>query len=569
MALRTLAGARRAATLAAPAALLLILGAVAPVQGQAALREPKWLPWLGCWAPYAATPADAPEVAVVERLCVFPDDGAGVHLSTISGGDVARRSTIPSAGVRHPLVREGCAGWQHGTWARDGRRLFRHSELTCEGGIQQVTSGLVAMLSASDWVEIDVTRTSAGGEPSVRIVRYREAPDTTDEVRVVIGSLAGRAIAVRSSRLAAGSMPTIDEIIEASKAVDAAVVEAWLVHRRPALDVTARQLARMSDSGVPSSVIDVVVELSHPTVAGGRLGSGKYAVARVAAPSASGPVSLGTPTQEPPAPPQQYESTQLTPTDSGLPWGPPYYSSHDHYYYYYFYGLNPYGFSPYAFYGLYPFGGIGSLYRSGLFAYPRRFYSGYPYGYPYYGYYPSSYTYPFYPSNPYLPGYPVRHQPPIPTPPFPPSSRGTVIVTPPARATTPEPGGPSSPSEPAPPHGRAINGRGYVSGGNSGTAAPPTPPPSGSSGRAAPRNVPTAPAPRSVNGPSASGGGTPSTPRTAQPRQTAAPPPAKQAKSGTTAPSSTTKSGSSSTSGSTSGSSSSSARTARPKPPAE
>jgi hypothetical protein len=538
MAQRTFAGARLAGTLALLAGLFGHVGTPVSAHAQVALGEPRWLPWLGCWAPSAASPTALPELTGIERVCVFPDESAGVRIASITDDRITTRGAIPGIGLQQSVSREGCAGWERATWAADGKRLYRRAELICEGGTRQVTTGMFALLSAAEWAEIEAT--TVGRQTAVRIVRYREAADTTDAVRVVIGSLAGRSLAMRSARMAAAAVPTIDEVIEASRNVDPAVVEAWLVHRRPALEVSARELARMADAGVASPVIDVVVELSHPGVAGGRLGSGAYAVTRL---GSQRPVVTAVALQ--PAEPATVFQQQDGPAAVGG--GPDVYNNYNYYYRNLF---DQWGFHPLSYYGLYPYGGLGIIYRTGLFAYPR-YRTSFPNRYYHDPYYP-----PYYP--PYGP--PPRYDDPKTYP-----GRGRVIVvSPPARYAPPiQP----QPTEP-PPHGRAVNGRGYTqssgSGGGAaagsgaqGVYAPPAPQADG--GRSArSREVVASPVPRGTSG-AGSSGGSGSTGRTAQPRRDppkaqASPPPAK---------------GQSSTGESkgSSGSSSTSGRTAKARPP--
>jgi hypothetical protein len=557
MAQRTFAISRRAGSLALLAGLLVALAAAAPALAQSPLIEPRWLPWLGCWAPSSATPTEIAELTGVERVCVFPDEAAGVRIASITDDRISTRDAIPETGFQRSVSRDGCVGWQRASWGRTGKRLYRRTELFCDGGYRQVSTGMFVMLSAAEWAEIEATE--AGGQQVVTIVRYREAADTTDAVRVVIGSLAGRSVAMRSARMSASAVPTVDEVIEAANQVDPSVVEAWLVHRRPGLEVTARDLRRMADAGVAPQVIDVMVELSHPAVAGGRLGSGNYAVTRF-------PPTRDVVTAIPLAPSEA--ATVFAQEGTTAIAGQPATINN----YYYSYGFDQFGFNPYSYYGMYPYGGFGIIYRTGLFAFPRH-----------------------------LTGFPDRHCAPFcrhdrdrddrrPDP-----GRGRVIViTPPRREA---PSTPPPPAEPAPPPGRAVNGRGYTryvpgsgtavpSGGRVGQqAAPPASTDAGSGRSVRSRGTVVAPPPRATgngsNGGSGSaraGSGGGSTTRTAVPRggqarQTpppaqAAPPPRAQGAPPARAQASTANGSTKSSSQGSAQASSSSGRTAKLRPPA-
>jgi hypothetical protein len=56
------------------------------------------------------------------------------------------------------------------------------------------------------------------------------------------------------------------EIIDASKHVNGAVIEAWLSENRQAFTMNATRLKALADAGVQDRVIDVLVALSYPNV---------------------------------------------------------------------------------------------------------------------------------------------------------------------------------------------------------------------------------------------------------------------------------------------------------------
>jgi hypothetical protein len=66
-------------------------------------------------------------------------------------------------------------------------------------------------------------------------------------------------------------------VVEATKAIDPAVVEVWLTARAQGFGVSARDLKALRDEGVSDRVIDVIVATSHPKV---------FAVASGGAPAA-------------------------------------------------------------------------------------------------------------------------------------------------------------------------------------------------------------------------------------------------------------------------------------------
>jgi hypothetical protein len=80
----------------------------------------------------------------------------------------------------------------------------------------------------------------------------------------ITDALEDRNVAASAARLAAGRGLGIDEVVEASRKLDAPVVEAWLVENGRGYPLGASDLVRLADAGVPGSVTDVLIALSYP-----------------------------------------------------------------------------------------------------------------------------------------------------------------------------------------------------------------------------------------------------------------------------------------------------------------
>ena len=421
---------RRSPALGALLATLLSIAVPASAAASPLATDPRWLPWIGCWTPTSATSDVAPSLARTHRVCVMPVNGAdGVDVVGVAEGAVVSRMRVNSTGERRPVSREGCEGWETARWSAAGGRLFLRSEMTCAGGIERVSSGIIAIASPGEWVDVEVV--SVRGQRATRIVRYRSAPDSTSLDREISAALGDRELARRTARLGAAALPTIADVVEASREVDPAVVEAWLLQRMPRFDVDARQLRRLADARVPGSVIDLIVVLSSPEVFHERLATRSYTVVRLDAP------------RQPVVALEGHGSGAeiVTPSitihsgsyDGRSSWGDRCDRCSDQPQVIYL-DQTPYG--PYGYYPYWPYG----------------------------SYYPS---YPYYPNRPR----------PHPEPEKPPQ-RPPVIVNGPSypkpAPTRPAPE-PSEPEE----RGRAVKGRGYTRSGNGSTAEPttPTPPP--------------------------------------------------------------------------------------------
>jgi hypothetical protein len=200
-----------------------------------------------------------------EMLCVLPTAStSGVEIATLVGGKVTDRTRVDATGDRRESVRDGCSGWESAEWSADGRRVYRRAEYTCAAGVQHRSSSVMSMTSAGEW--LDVQGVASGGAGGVRALRYHAERDPGDvEIRAEIdAAVQGRTLAVAAARLAAGALLSTADVVEASRHLDAPVVEAWLVERQQGFALDAKQLETLADAHVPSSVIDLMVALTYP-----------------------------------------------------------------------------------------------------------------------------------------------------------------------------------------------------------------------------------------------------------------------------------------------------------------
>lgn len=238
-------------------ALLAAAALVGPAQAQDA--DARWLPWLGCWEPVGAAAEGAP--AEDALLCVR-QAGGGVEVVTLVDGEIAGRETLRADGTRHESDREGCRGWSQADFSYDARRVYVGSEHRCEGETTRRATGLIAMTSPHEWIEVESIE--VGGRNVAWVRRYRAADAESTEAAGFGNVLAGRGMAVESARMAAASPIGVEDIIEASARVHAEAVEAWVADTNDPLDLDARTLLTMADAGVPERVIDVAVAVSYP-----------------------------------------------------------------------------------------------------------------------------------------------------------------------------------------------------------------------------------------------------------------------------------------------------------------
>ena len=242
----------------------LLLGAlvvlvVAPLPLGAQETDSRWLAWMGCWQP-----ADGGVEAVDAMLCFRSvSSGVGVEMISVENGEIADRQTVWADGQTHETALEGCVGWDRGDFASQRGRVYLSSEHVCEGGVERTSTGLFAMVSSEEWVDVKVVE--VGGQSVPWVMRYRLATQSAADAAGLGDIAAGMSMAVRSARVAASAPPAVADVIEASQYVAEEGVQAWIAERNSPLALDANQLIRMADAGVSEEVIDVVVAVSYPS----------------------------------------------------------------------------------------------------------------------------------------------------------------------------------------------------------------------------------------------------------------------------------------------------------------
>ena len=243
---------------------LLVAGAMAAlgalsVGAQGVTVDQRWQPWIGCWQP----PSGETTASESPRVCVIPASGsAGVTMVSFMNGKETSRQQLDASGQQRAVERDGCTGWESSQFSADDRRVYLRSELTCSGSLKRVSSAVLAMSPEGDWIGAESV--SAGGGTGLRVTRYRDAGVPADVTPEIASAIGGRRVALETARIAAGAPIGQAAVIEATRHLNAAVVQALLAERGQRFDLDASQLASLADAGVPGSVTDVMVALSYP-----------------------------------------------------------------------------------------------------------------------------------------------------------------------------------------------------------------------------------------------------------------------------------------------------------------
>ena len=223
-----------------------------PSSASAGASDQRWSAWLGCWRPSGRS--GGPEML---QLCIVPTaDGAGVRRITFAGDREVLAETIVADGAPQRSSEKDCTGTRQSRWAQSGTRLFLSSTLSCPNQPEVGTSGLSALISADQWLDVQVIK-SRGRTEQTRVQRFwrsTEAPPSpvAREVSALIS------VRPRLPRV------SVEDVIEASDAVPPSAVEAWLSEGDIRVPVTRRELVQLSRAHVHGEVIDLMVALYYP-----------------------------------------------------------------------------------------------------------------------------------------------------------------------------------------------------------------------------------------------------------------------------------------------------------------
>jgi hypothetical protein len=312
---------------------ILLLGFASVAAAQASATDPRWQAWLGCWRP-ADVSSDSTPV-----LCIVPTTtSSAVDVVTLVSAKEVSRDRLDASGDRRPILGAGCEGWETVRWSTDNRRAFIRSELTCAGGMQRVSTGVVAIARTGEL--LDLRSLNAGGGTGLRVNRFRETSVPPTFPAEIVDALAGRELAVSTARVAAGAALTLPNVVEAARHLDASALEAFLIERGQSFQLNAKELVSLADAGVPGSVTDVMIALSNPRI---------FKLAR----GTGAPSIVGDSTS-------RSASARRRCADLGL-------------------AFDPWAFTPYWGYGMYDPAGCGS-YRYGRYGYGGYGFDASPYG---------------------------------------------------------------------------------------------------------------------------------------------------------------------------------------------
>ena len=220
--------------------------------------DSRWLPWIGSWRLVSETVNTADEKQGGDFILkISPgDDRNAVKMEAFQGKAVLFEDTIVTNGLSQPLKDKKCSGWYQYSWSETGKRLLFESKSSCPEGPPQNISGLSIINEYGEWLDIQLLQRQ--DDRVITLRRYTPVPDSAKD------SGQYRTGEIRPGRVSAGTGFSIDEVVELSRKVAPEVLEAAMVEYYEPFPIDSKTLVYLTDSGVPSHIVDLMVALSYP-----------------------------------------------------------------------------------------------------------------------------------------------------------------------------------------------------------------------------------------------------------------------------------------------------------------
>ncbi len=216
-----------------------------------ASTDPRWTPWLGCWQQDTAGFAAAGVPAAV--TCVVPVAGSSsVDALSIAGGQIASRKRLDASGSPRPIDDTGCHGTETANWSPTSRRIYLRADYVCLS-MRASSSSVFSISPAGDWLEVQNVRADGGSMD--RVLRWHEAPAPRGLPKSAALAFSARRLAIATARASAARPLGTDDVIEATRAVDAATVQSWIIATGQRFSLSDSQLAALDRADVPLPIV--------------------------------------------------------------------------------------------------------------------------------------------------------------------------------------------------------------------------------------------------------------------------------------------------------------------------
>jgi hypothetical protein len=218
--------------------------------------DPRWTPWIGCWQ--ADTTAGYADPSQSLYTCVVPIAGTtGVQQLTIARGKVTGRRRLIANGANNSFDENGCRGTRAVEWASTGRRVYIHSNYTCDVGLAGTSSGVLAITSTGNWLEVETVH--AGQGLIEHVDQWRDAGMPSSLPSEVFNSLESRRMTSTTARASAAAPLTVADVIDALHHVDSSAVRTLIVASGQQFSLNGNEVAALFRANVPRGVLQAMV----------------------------------------------------------------------------------------------------------------------------------------------------------------------------------------------------------------------------------------------------------------------------------------------------------------------
>jgi hypothetical protein len=220
------------------------------------LTDPRLYPFLGCWRSDTAGYKTARLGALT---CVVPVNGTpDIEMINLVDGRIASRRRIEANSRPHSIEGQGCRGQERTSWSPLVRRIYLRAEYVCAStGIAGGSTTLFSFLPTGEWLEVENVRSGAGA--ILRVERRHDIGVPNGLPRELAGLIGEQRLAVVTARAEAASPLKTDDVIEAIRNSDTAVVRVWLLETAQNFQITSEQFASLTRAEVPAPILQAVM----------------------------------------------------------------------------------------------------------------------------------------------------------------------------------------------------------------------------------------------------------------------------------------------------------------------
>jgi len=212
--------------------------------------DARWAPWTGCWQ--ASDDGSG-------LICLELADG-GAELLSVGDEGVVSQETIVADGVPRSIEDETCSGTTTAEFSPDAERVYLREEIDCGADAPRVISGVIAMVSPSEWVDIRGAENGRG----VFSRTFRRVSDEFATSKGFPDANNDDDLTARMRRWAVSEPSSFDDLLEVFDRTGPGVTQAWVISQNDPFPVDSDFVVALDEAGLPHDVIDVVVAHAFP-----------------------------------------------------------------------------------------------------------------------------------------------------------------------------------------------------------------------------------------------------------------------------------------------------------------